>query len=257
MKKNFQKVPEFDEIIFENRNKSYGAYDLRKKYRSSALISLVGGIIFFSIPFLLSFFFPEEPVKAVTGPGTVVILKVDNTIDPSKIIVPPPEPAPVIPRPSYIAPVIVDETADPGTLMVNDIAVQTITNGVLPESIDSISYVLPAKEISEDPEPVTFVEEPPVFPGGEEALLKFIAENTIYPQEALENNIEGKVFVKFAVAADGSVKRVEVFRSVNPLLDAEAKRVVSTLPAWKPGRQNGIAVPVWFYVPVTFRIYNN
>jgi TonB family protein len=59
------------------------------------------------------------------------------------------------------------------------------------------------------------------------------------------------------VASDGSVKRIEIIRGLNPLLDAEAIRVVSTLPAWKPGRQNGIAVPVWFTIPVTFKIMIN
>jgi protein TonB len=254
MKKNYQKVPGFDDIIFENRNKSYGAYDLRKRYRSSAFISLVSGVTLFSIPFILSFLFPPESAKAIVGSGVVVILKPDNTIDPGKITEPPSAPAPAVPKQLYIAPKVVDDTMDAGTMMTVDFALQTITNGVVPVSADSMIYAEPVKEVSEDPEPVTFVQEPPSFPGGEQALLKYIAENTNYPPEALENNIQGKVFVKFAVAPDGSIKRIEVTRSVNPLLDAEAKRVISTLPAWKPGRQNGIAVSVWFSVPVNFRI---
>jgi protein TonB len=63
--------------------------------------------------------------------------------------------------------------------------------------------------------------------------------------------------VKFAVASDGSVKRIELFKGVHPLLDQEAMRVISTLPSWKPGRQNGRAVAVWFYVPVTFQLEVN
>ncbi len=94
----------------------------------------------------------------------------------------------------------------------------------------------------------------PVFPGGSAALLKYIAENTKYPAEAEQNNIQGKVIIKFAVEPDGSVNRITVLRSVNPLLDEEAVRVIKSLTGWTPGKQNGIAVPVWYFVPVNFQL---
>jgi periplasmic protein TonB len=256
MKKNYQEVPAFDEIIFENRNKSYGAFNIRKSYGSSAIVSLISGVILFSIPFILAFIFPPQSIKAVNGPDVIVIVKPLNLIDPGKVPEPAAKPVPVIPKQIYVAPKVVDDTTDLSTMLTNDVASQLITNGEVPISADSMTYVTPSEEVNDDPDPVISVEEPPVFPGGEPALLKYIAENTKYPPEALENNIQGKVFVKFAVAPDGSVKRIEVMRSVNPLLDEEAKRVISTLPAWKPGRQNGKAVSVWFFVPVTFRINN-
>jgi periplasmic protein TonB len=254
MKKNSQKIPGFDEIIFENRNKSYGAYDLRKKYRSSALVSLLSGVALFSIPFLLSFLFPPVPVAATSGPLVGVVLKPLNTIDPGKVIEPAAKPLPVVPKNVYVAPKIVDSVVDLDKMMINDFAVQTVTNGDVTAPVDSLAYTSAAVEVNDDPEPIISVEEPPVFPGGEAALLKYIADNTKYPPEALENNIQGKVIVRFAVAPDGSVKRIEITRGVSPLLDEEARRVVSSLPVWKPGRQNGKAVSVWFFVPVTFRI---
>ena len=97
----------------------------------------------------------------------------------------------------------------------------------------------------------------PEFPGGDMALLKYIHENLIYPSDAQINNVQGRVVLKFVVNGDGSVDRIEVIRSVDPLLDNEAIRVIGRLPKFKPGKQGGVPVPVWFTIPVTFRIENN
>jgi periplasmic protein TonB len=94
----------------------------------------------------------------------------------------------------------------------------------------------------------------PTFPGGEQALLKFIAANTQYPEIARENNIEGKVIVRFCVTSKGGVDLVSVFKSVDPELDTEAIRVVKMLPTFKPGKQGGRPVPVWYSVPIAFQI---
>lgn len=255
MKSNYQKIPGFDEIIFENRNKSYGAYDLRKRYKSSACFSILGGVIFCTIPVLLAFAFAPEPVTTTSVEQITVAIKTDNLIDPNKIAQPVPlKPEPAAPKYLYVEPKVVDDTTGLSDMMTTDFAKDSVLNGKVTETLDTMAYTPPAEEIAEDNEPRVFVEEPPVFPGGEEALMKFIADNTKYPSEAVDNHIQGKVFVKFAVSADGSVKRIEISRSVHPLLDAEALRVVSILPAWKPGRQNGRAVSVWFSVPVTFKI---
>jgi protein TonB len=257
MKRNGQKVPAFDEIIFENRNKSYGAFDLRKRYKSAASLSLLGGVTLCSLPVILAFLFSPEPVKAKTDSGIIVVVQTDNLIDPAKIV------QPVLPKPAsaplqfrYIEPKVVDDTMDVTTLMINDLISDSVPNNTVTDYVDSIVYSPPVTDVAEEQEPFTFVEEPPMFPGGDKALLKFIADNTLYPAEALENGIQGKVFIQFAVSADGSVKRLEIYRGVHPLLDKEALRVVSGLPKWKPGRQNGKPVPVWYRVPVTFEIRN-
>lgn len=112
-------------------------------------------------------------------------------------------------------------------------------------------------EVEEEVEPIAFavVEDKPVFPGGDAALMKFIADNTKYPEIAKENGIQGRVFIQFVIDKSGRVTRVSVAKGVDPYLDAEAKRVVSMLPNWSPGKQRGKAVPVTFVVPINFKLY--
>jgi TonB family protein len=103
-------------------------------------------------------------------------------------------------------------------------------------------------------EPYVVVEEMPMFPGGDSALLMHIAKNTVYPEEAKKAGIQGRVIVRFAVTKTGAVDRVSVIKGVSPELDSEAIRVISALPAFKPGRQGGVAVDVWYMVPITFTV---
>jgi TonB family protein len=99
------------------------------------------------------------------------------------------------------------------------------------------------------------VDELPQFKGGDAVLLKYIAENTTYPEEAKKDSISGKVIVKLVVEKDCSVSNVEVEKSANALLDAEAVRVVSTLPKFeKPGKNAGEAVRVQYMIPVSFKL---
>lgn len=108
--------------------------------------------------------------------------------------------------------------------------------------------------ISINEEPVAAVEQMPLFPGGDKELLKYVAKNTRYPEPAKENKIMGKVSIRFCVTETGKVDKVSVLKGVDPLLDAEAVRVISGLPDFEPGRQAGKEVPVWYMVPVTFMI---
>jgi TonB family protein len=105
-----------------------------------------------------------------------------------------------------------------------------------------------------EPEPYVVVEQMPMYPGGDSELLKYIAMNTQYPKNAKANNIQGRVIVKFCVTAEGGVNRVSIERGVDPELDAEAIRVVSTLKSFQPGQQGGKAVPVWYMIPITFTL---
>ncbi len=100
----------------------------------------------------------------------------------------------------------------------------------------------------------TVVEEMPRFPGGEEALLKFINQGIKYPTDAQEGGKQGRVIVSFTVKKDGSVADVEVMRGVYPSLDKEAMRVIGTMPIWEPGKEKGQAVNVRYTVPITFRL---
>lgn len=98
------------------------------------------------------------------------------------------------------------------------------------------------------------VEQNPVFPGGEAALLKYVAEHIRYPAMAQENNIQGRVVVQFVVTKTGSVGQVKVVRSKDPDLDREAVRVVKSLPKFTPGKMNGHAVNVWYTLPINFKL---
>jgi protein TonB len=113
--------------------------------------------------------------------------------------------------------------------------------------------------VQDDDEPViveaeifTIVEEQPEFPGGEESLMKFLQSNVKYPQLAKESNIQGTVYVQFVVEPSGSVSTVKVLRGIGGGCDEEAVRVVKNMPSWKPGKQRGKSVRVYFNLPIKF-----
>ena len=122
--------------------------------------------------------------------------------------------------------------------------------------------VLKAKEVIAQPEPpkeeetkvFDVVEVMPSFPGGQAALFEWLSQNIKYPVVAEENGVQGRVIVTFVVERNGSITDVQVVKSVDPSLDKEAVRVVKAMPHWIPGKQNGSAVRVKFTVPVTFRL---
>jgi TonB family protein len=112
--------------------------------------------------------------------------------------------------------------------------------------------IVPGKQKKESDEVFVVVEEMPQFPGGEEAMISWIAQNIRYPEKAKQEGIRGMVAVSFVVGKTGKVSDVKAVRSVHPLLDAEAVRVIREMPDWKPGTQRGKAVDVKYTVPVKF-----
>jgi TonB family protein len=112
------------------------------------------------------------------------------------------------------------------------------------------------EELTKGPsyQPYVVVEQMPMFPGGDAALLKYITANTNYPETAKEKKIQGKVIIRFCIKPDGGVSMASVLKGVSPELDAEAMRVVNSLPAFRPGTQGGKAVPVWYMVPIAFSL---
>lgn len=98
------------------------------------------------------------------------------------------------------------------------------------------------------------LEDKPEFPGGEAALLKWIAQNTKYPEMAKENGIQGRIFVGFVIDKAGKVTEVKILRGVDPYLDKEALRVVNSMPSWTPGKQRGKPVKVSYQVPIKFTL---
>lgn len=253
MKRKKDKVPGFDEIIFENRNKEYGAYDLRKRYKSVTSLSIISAVAFCITLFTVLFFTTEEGT-ASSGPETIIIAVIDD-YDPS-LVQPPVEtkPPPELTRAvQNVIPDVVTDTAEVTSFIpITEEIITTVTDGDVNEVLEVVEA--PVETADNEPEPFVVVEEPVEFPGGNAFLLNLIAKNIIYPREALDNNIQGRVILKFVVQPDGSVGRIEILKGVDPLLDQEAVRVVGTLPKFKPGKQNGVPVPVWFMVPVTFQI---
>ncbi len=130
------------------------------------------------------------------------------------------------------------------------------------QGTDDLNVVREHKEeiiVEEKKEPVkeevfTAVEQMPQFPGGDAELLKYISTHIKYPTMAAENNIQGRVVVKFVVKKDGQVGDVVVLRGRDPDLDKEAQRVVKTLPKFIPGKMNGQAVAVWYTLPINFKL---
>jgi len=116
----------------------------------------------------------------------------------------------------------------------------------------TVKFKLPGQITAEAP--FVVVEEMPAFPGGDAELLNFIKNNIKYPEAAKAEKIEGRVILRFVINTEGKVEGITALKGVHPLLDAEAIRVISTLPAFLPGRQGGKAVNVWFSVPVTFSL---
>ena len=111
------------------------------------------------------------------------------------------------------------------------------------------------KEKAEEEEEIFYVvQDMPSFPGGQKKLREYLAEHIEYPTVARENQIEGKVYVRFCVTKTGDVEKVQVARGVDPLLNKEAKRVVRNMPKWKPGSQRGQNVNVWYTVPINFQL---
>jgi len=256
MKRKNEKVPEFDEIIFENRNKAYGAYYIRKHYKSAACLSILVAITFIAVLLtVLSFTTEKGPAKSTTLTTSVLYLpKPDD-----QVIVKQPEvkaPPELMKAVRNLQPKVVTDSMEATSFLpTNDVLNDITKNG---KPTDSIVYVEPiTPEIPVEDKVFISVEEKPEYPGGATALFRYISENLNYPIEAQRYNIQGRVTLQFVVNPDGSIGKIEILSSIDPLLDNEAIRVVKTLPKFKPGKQGGVPVKVWFSLPVLFKIENN
>lgn len=246
-------------IVFEQRNKEYGAYVLRKINPKNTLIAVLSAVIFFvlciSAPLIISlihFSEKDNGVKVVD----VVTLATPPPIDPNEPPPPPVEPPPPLKSTvQFIPPKIVkDEDATTDTVIVQDLVDKD--PGKTTQEGDTVNGVDPGLDNgvidNADPEPVMIVEIMPEFPGGEGELLNFLHKQIHYPPIAKEEGIQGTVFIQFIISKDGQVSNVKVLRGPGAGLDEEAVRVVKLLPQWKPGRQGGRNVPVIYNLPVKF-----
>jgi protein TonB len=263
MAKVNEKAPGFDEIVFEKRNKEYGAYVMRKKYPRTILISMIIGMVILTTAILTPYLNAVRvQVEGNVVEERVVEVVMENLDTPTEVVAPPPPPpeAPTetVVQAKYVPPVVVDSVApeDEAQFMTAD----EISTVVVDEAVEDITVVeVAAEEIMEEeaePEPFVVVEEMPFYPGGNEALLKYVFSNIVYPEIARENNVQGRVFIRFCVTATGAIGQVEVMRGVDPDLDAEAVRVIRTIKGFQPGKQGGQPVPVWYQLPINFQLQN-
>ena len=257
MKIDYYSIPDFDDIVFEVRNKEYGAYLLRKKYNYTVILALLFGIIIVNTAVITPYINAKATENRTRGEELQVEIKMENLDQPNELVAPPPPPPPpdeIVQQQKYVPPIVVDsiKPEEVTQLMTADQAQIEIKNEEVVEVVEQVKEEVQEEEV--EPEPFIVVEEMPEFPGGITALLQYIYENTVYPEVAKENNIQGKVIVKFCVTPTGGVSKVEILKGVDPELDAETIRVVKTLPPFKPGRQGGKSVPVWFTLPINFQL---
>jgi protein TonB len=256
---------EWRELVFQGKNKEYGAYKMRsesdKRHNTAMLIVAVVAIVGFSLPRLIEMVKPKakETNTEVTQFAKLEKAEVKNDIKKVEPVEPPPALKSSI---KFVPPVIKkDEEVKDDQQMKSQ---EELNNTKVAISVADVKGVDNGKiDIADVKQAVTQVEEekvyqvveqPPVFPGGDVELLKYISANIKYPVIAQENGIQGKVTLRFVVSKTGMVDRVEVVRSLDPACDKEAIRVVKSLPRFIPGKQNGINVPVWYTLPVTYKL---
>ena len=267
---------DWTEMVFEGRNKEYGAYRLRKNAGKRNLYSLItifiaalaiwGGISLVK--------FVESRTKSVAQTSVAEISALNQPKKKAEVKqqkkVQLEQPEKVVERVKssvkFTAPVIKkdDEVKPEDELKTQDELMSTKTAiGALDVkgNDDANGEVLKIKEAVAQPEPkpevekvFDVVEQMPSFPGGPSALMEWLSNNVKYPVVAQENGVQGRVVVSFVVERDGSITDVKVVRGVDPSLDREASRVVRAMPRWIPGKQNGSAVRVKYNVPVAFRL---
>jgi len=251
------KAPAFDEIVFENRNKEYGAYWLRKKYGRNLFIGMIIGIIILGTAIIGPYINAKALENKAKRAERQVEIQMENLDQPQENVEPPPPPPPppaeTVAQVRYVAPVVVDSVKpeDIKQLMTADQAQVEVKN----EEVSVVEEV--QEEVKEEEAPTevfVVVEEMPAYPGGDKAMMEFIYANIQYPEIAKENNIQGRVILRFCVTYKGGVDQVQIIRGVDKSLDEEAARVIKMLPAWKPGKQGGKPVNVWYSVPVTFQL---
>mgnify|MGYP002769676434 FL=1 len=273
--------PKWVEMVFAGKNKEYGAYQLRKgtsgRNIKSLLIlviaaALVGGFLAWKV---------IEQKQAEEQQAYMEAMKLAELQEQAKKEKKKPEPVKPKIEPKkeipvaretqkFTAPVIKKDELVKEENQVKQmdklddkVAVGTENKeGVKDRTVEAvrndIAVAAPPPPPAPKPEVASkvfdVVEEMPSFPGGQGALMSYLASNIKYPVVAQENGVQGRVIVSFVVERDGSISDVKVARSVDPSLDREAQRVVKSMPRWKPGKQNGSAVRVKYTVPVVFRL---
>ena len=268
---------EWTDLVFEGRNQSYGAYKLRKTTGKRNLWALIIVALAAVLLYLgLQLQRMAEANKKVENTQAVALAKLNTEkkkeakVEKKEIIRQEPEKVVEQVKSSvkFTAPVIKkdEEVKEEDEIKLDEVqksdkAVGAFTvegndevGGAVLKAKEDIAAPEPPKHVVEETKIFTVVEQMPMYPGGDAALMGYLRDNIHYPTVAAENGVQGRVVVGFVVERDGSITDVNIIRSVDPSLDREAMRVVKSMPRWTPGKQNGSAVRVKYQVPVTFRL---
>lgn len=271
---------EWRDLVFEGKNKDFGAYEMRKnsdRRHNLAMIAVVIVIVLlFGLGLLVNTVIksvearPEDANEQAMASFAEEVVEEEPEEEPQRIEEEKPEALPEeILNTVKMAEVkfVADEEVKEDIKSQDEIKETETAVGAtnFDQGTDDLTKTVREHKdevIVEEkkPEPpkkeeiFTAVEQPPQFPGGEAALLKYIADHIRYPAAAQENGIQGRVVVQFVVTKDGSIGQVKVVRGKDPDLDKEAKRVVRTLPRFVPGKMNGNNVSVWYTLPINFKL---
>lgn len=261
---------DWTDIVFEGKNKEYGAYKMRQTSRKRHFVAIGAMLIFVAIVIALPSLI--EAVKAglhrdnVSEVTELSSIKMEDEVkeqDKIKQETAPPPP-PLKSTIKFTPPEITEEKINKDdqmksqeelndtkvTVSVADVKGTDDKHGVDIADLKDNKVVVQ----EEEEKPFVGVEQMPQFPGGEAALMQFLSKNIKYPTIAAENGIQGRVTLRFVVSKTGNITDVTVLKGLDPSCDKEAIRVVKSMPNWIPGKQNGRNVPVYYTLPVSFRL---
>jgi len=251
MTKEKHYVKSLEELVFENRNKEYGSYQLRKKYKRYVFTALTIALVLFGIviayPLIKSIMAKGDLGRKTQTETSVVLINPNETPPPPP---PPPPPGKIIQQVKFVAPQVTIDT----TQVTQDFGKQEKLNASVndtppPEGIKQIEVIETPKQ---DNQIFMVVELMPQFADGD--IFAYLTSHIVYPEVARENGIQGRVICQFVVNQDGSIVDVIVVRGVDSSLDKEAIRVIKGMPKWIPGKQGGTPVRVKFTLPIVFRL---
>ncbi|MBT1704943.1 energy transducer TonB [Chryseosolibacter indicus] len=251
----------WDDIVFEGRNQSYGAYVLRKIYGTNVFKGVVITLVILTLlvygPAIYSMLKPEEVIEKAPPKKLVYTeLSAPPPIDKPK----PPPPQVQLPKlqkvikfvpPKVVKEEVVEEVPTIEEIKQNEVAAVEV------EGPTEVVFEEPVQEVvvqEDDNQIFTVVEQQPEFQGGYEAMMNFIRKNMRYPASARRMGVDGTVYVQFVVGKDGAISEVKTIRGISADCDKEAERVVNMMPPWKAGKQNGKPVFVRFVLPIRFKL---
>lgn len=262
----------YDDIIFQDRNRAYGAFDLRRNYRPTLTRALWVGVGLFLLalsgPTLYAHLWPSQFIDTNQSMKEVTLTKIVEPPTEIPIPVPPVEQAPAVNTvrnlPLVVMPEadVVEENLPPTIDQLKDATSSTETTEgtgdvdviAAPEATVPTAIEKAVEVDAKTEPPFTIVEQQPEYPGGLDALRTFLGNNLRYPRAAASSGVSGRVYVSFVVNTDGSLTDLQVLKGIGFGCDEEAIRVMQKMPRWRPGKQSGRAVRVKYNLPISFTL---